>query len=73
MFNLYSLTAQNGYIIGSINETIDSAKDEISAVEKFIGSYWFSALKAAFFSDNRIYCRKNTLSYTEKSSCALFG
>lgn len=49
MFNLYSLTAQNGYIIGSINETIDSAKDEISAVEKFIGSYWFSALKAAFF------------------------
>lgn len=38
MFNLYSLTAQNGYIIGSINETIDSAKDEISAVEKFIGS-----------------------------------
>lgn len=49
MFNLYSLTAQSGDIIGGINETIDNAKDELSAVEKFIESYWFSALKAIFF------------------------
>lgn len=49
MFNLYSLTAQSGDIISGINETIDNAKDELSAVEKFIESYWFSALKAIFF------------------------
>lgn len=49
MLNFYSLSAQNGDIIDSLNETIDNAKDELSAVEKFIASYWFSALKAVFF------------------------
>lgn len=49
MLKLYALNTQTQEIIGSISETIDSAKDELGVVEKFIESYWFSAIKAVFF------------------------